>query len=94
MPQVSATIAVKFTSNYVGQHRVCYRVCDSGGYTCVNGNCVGNGGACEIDIPVTVNNSNCAAAISFCGYVQPLCYDLNILTGRVPFSVTYTPTCG
>ena len=90
MALVPATITVFFTSNYTGDHRVCWRAAGTTIYDCSTiVTCLGGGAACSVDITVTVNDSTCPA--SFEGYVQAVCEDIGSLTGRVAFLVTYTP---
>ncbi len=90
MALVAATITVNFTSNYTGQHRVCYRFCGSGGYTCINVSCTGGGAACSATIPITVDNETCPV-VCFEGYIQATCQDISSLTDRIPFTVSFTP---
>ena len=91
MALVSATIAVTFTSEYAGCNRVCYTLGNSAGYTCINGTCAGGGASCTVDIPITVDNETCPS-VTFTGYVQSCCELVSSLEGRVPFSVTFTPS--
>lgn len=91
MALVAATITVKFTSNYIGCHRVCYRINNSGGYTCINTTCTGSGTQCSVDIPITVDNESCPT-VEFDGYAQPCCEDISSLSGRIPFSTTFVPS--
>lgn len=91
MALVAATITVNFTSNYIGCHRVCYRINNSGGYTCINTTCMGSGTQCTVDIPITVDNESCPT-VEFDGYAQPCCEDVSSLSGRIPFSTTFVPS--
>ena len=91
MSAVPLTIAVSFISNYVGIHRVCYRIGNSGPYTCINVNCAGNGASCEQDIIVSVDNQTCVP-VTFNGYVQPTCIDISSSAEQVLFTYTFTPT--
>lgn len=90
MALVPATITVFFTSNYTGDHRVCWRTTGSTIYDCSTlVTCLGGGAACSANITVTVDDTACPA--SFEGYVQAVCEDIGSLNGRVAFYVTYTP---
>lgn len=91
MSLVPANINVNFTAVYVGNHRVCYRIGNSGAYTCVTVNCAGGGTACSVAIPITVDNETCTN-IQFNGYVQPTCIDIASDIDQLPFSVTFVPT--
>ena len=92
MAIVTATITVDFTSNYIGQHRVCWRIGSSGAYDCTTiVTCPGGGGACSATISVDVDNETCDQ-VEFEGYVQALCQELASTNGRIPFSVTFTPS--
>jgi len=91
MSATPATIQVTFTANYIGQHRVCYRMNNTGAYTCITVSCAGGGAPCTADIPIVVDNETCTP-VEFDGYVQAICEDINSTQGRVPFSVTFTPT--
>lgn len=90
MALVSATLTLTFTAQYVGCHRVCYRLNNSGGYTCVNTTCLGGGASCSVSVPITVDNETCPT-VEFDGYAQACCEDVSSLTGRIPFSATFTP---
>ncbi len=91
MSLVLANINVNFTAVYVGNHRVCYRIGNSGSYTCVTVNCAGGGTACSVAIPIMVDNETCVD-IQFNGYVQPSCIDIASDVDRLAFSVTFVPT--
>ncbi len=84
-------ITVSFKADYTGCNRVCYRIGNSAGYTCVNVTCAGGGADCSVDIPVNVNNDGCYS-VDFEGYVQACCKDIASTDGRVPFQATFTPT--
>jgi hypothetical protein len=91
MALVPATITFTFTAQYVGCHRVCYRLNNSGGYTCVNTTCTGGGAPCIVPIAITVDNETCPT-VEFDGYAQACCEDVSSLTGRLPFSATFVPS--
>lgn len=95
MAPVPGTIKFSFIAVTVGCHRICYRINNSGGYTCVTVNCTGLGNPCSVNIPITVDNETCNS-IEFDGYAQACCEPIESTNGRVPFSVTFTPTpaCG
>jgi len=92
------TLQVDFTANYTGDHRVCWRIGPSGPYDCTTiVTCAGLGASCSalISVDLTPYNIQCDD-ITFEGYVQPVCYPEAAVSGRVPFSVVYSPIppCG
>lgn len=89
MGLVPINIQINFNADYAGQHRACYRKVGETSYTCVLGSCVV--GACQIDIPVFVDNETCTN-VQYEGYVQPVCQDINSTSGRAPWALTFTPT--
>lgn len=91
MAQVPGTIKFSFIAVTVGCHRICYRINNSGGYTCVTVNCTGLGNTCSVNIPIVVDNETCNS-IEFDGYAQACCEPITSTNGRVPFSVTFTPS--
>lgn len=92
MALVPATITVNFTSNFTGNHRVCYRLGGVGPYNCTTiVACVGGGFACSATINVIVDDEACDDYV-YDGYVQATCEDALSLTGRVAWTATYTPT--
>lgn len=90
MAATPATLTITFVSNYAGPHRVCYRTGGSGPYTCTTVVCAGGGASCSVDIPISVDNETCPT-VNYNGYAQPSCEDINSTTGRIPFSVDFTP---
>ncbi len=95
MAPTAGSITVNWTSNYAGQHRVCWRIGSSGPYDCSTlVNCTGGGSPCSVVIPVTVDNETCST-LTFEGYVQSGCEDVTSTNGRIPFSTTFvpSPTC-
>jgi len=89
MALVAATLDVDFISNYVGGHRVCYRVFPAVPYDCTNiVICTGGGGVCLISIPIIVDNT---ISVIYEGYVQAVCQDITSLIDRIPFSVEFVP---
>ena len=91
MALIPATITVNFISNYAGQHRICWRTGGAGAYDCSTlVTCTGGGAACSATIAVTVDHETCDDVI-FDGYVQATCEDEGSLSGRVPFTVTFSP---
>lgn len=91
MTPVPATLDVTFNSNYAGLHRVCYAIAPSTSYDCSNTVvCLGGGAPCSVSIPITVENDSCTA-VTYQGYVQAGCEDPSSLSGRIGFSVTFTP---
>lgn len=93
MALVPATITVLFTSNYTGDHRICWKDCLSmGPYDCTTiVTCLGGGMGCSTTISVTVDDATCENAC-FDGYVQAVCEDAGSMTGRVAWTTSYTPT--
>lgn len=89
MSLVPINIQINFNASYAGQHRACYRKVGTIPYTCVLGSC--SIGACQINIPVFVDNETCPS-VQYEGYVQPICQDINSTTGRAPWTLTFTPT--
>jgi hypothetical protein len=95
MAIVAATLDINFISNYVGQHRICYRIAPAISYDCTNSViCTGGGASCSISIPITVDNESCNS-VTYEGYVQAACQDISSLVDRIPFSITFVPnpTC-
>jgi len=99
MALVPATITVNFNAQYVGPHRVCFRIVGAPTYTCtVPGGpgpgfhpvCSGGGLPCSYDITIMVDNETCDQ-VDYEGYVQAACEDLASLTGRDPFAVSFIP---
>jgi len=97
MAIITATITVDFIANYVGDHRVCWRIQGSGDpYDCSTiVNCVGGGAACQAIITADVNDTSCDGNIVFEGYVQSGCETEPSVNGRVTWSAMFTPvvTC-
>lgn len=91
MAPIAASITVTFTSEYIGCHRVCYRLNNSGGYSCTNVDCAGGGASCSVTIPITVDNETCTT-VEFDGYVQACCQDVSSLVDRIPFSTSFVPS--
>lgn len=95
MAAVPASLNVNFTSNYTGNHRICYRIGNAGPYNCSTVvACAGSGAPCSGVIAITVDNETCDP-VTYEGYVQAECEDIASLNGRVPFTITFTPvpTC-
>jgi len=91
MALIPALITVNFTSNYAGDHRVCWRTNFSGPYDCSTiVTCLGGGNPCQAQVVIQVDNETCPEII-FDGYVQPICNDILSVEGQVPFQVTFTP---
>lgn len=91
MASIPATIHITFISNYAGPHRVCWRINNTGPYDCSTiVSCLGGGNTCSVDINITVDNETCPD-VEFDGYVQAACQVEGSLSGRIPFSTTFTP---
>ena len=94
MSTAIATINVNFTSNFVGCHRLFWRRGSVGAYTGpveATPPCTGNGNPCTISFFDVVDTEGCEP-ITYEGYVQACCEDIDSATGRIPFTATYTPT--
>jgi len=91
MAPIAASITVNFTANYTGQHRICWRLGSSGPYDCTTLISTTAGMNYSVIIPVTVDNETCSS-VGFEGYVQATCEDESSSSGRIPFSVTFTPS--
>lgn len=93
MALIPGSLNFTFISNYVGCHRVCFRI--QGGppaYDCsTQVTCGGNGASCMAVIGIQIDDSVCSA-ITYEGYAQACCEDVTSLNGRLPFSVTYIPS--
>ena len=89
---VSAEITVHFTSNYIGNHTICWRIQGSGDpYTCFTVTCLGGGNPCQGTFTVTVDNETCDNVV-YEGYVEADCEG----SSPVPFpdyTFVPTPTC-
>jgi hypothetical protein len=87
-----ATITVNFIGNYAGLHRICWRVCNTGTYSCTNiVECEGGGNPCSAVISIMVDPESCDP-VCYEGYIQATCNAIDSPIGQVPFTVTYTPT--
>lgn len=94
MAIIPASINITFNANYTGCHRICWRPVGAPTYDCTTqATCTGGGAPCSAVIGITVDDASCLPA-QFEGYVQACCEDINSLTGRVPFTVTYAPNPG
>lgn len=89
MSSIPANIEVTFQAAMIGQHRVCYRLGESGSYTCILVNCLAVG-ECVADISIFVDNETCDE-VTYTGYVQAACIEEASSQDRVPFEVTFTP---
>ena len=91
MAPVPATLDISFVSNFVGQHRICWRIPPAIVYDCSTiVTCLGNGANCSAQILITVDNESCDP-VTYEGYVQAACEDIASLNGRIPFTITFTP---
>jgi len=94
MSTVIATINVNFTSNYVGCHRLFWKRITSATYTgplYAIPPCLGGGAPCTITFYDTVDTESCTN-VQYEGYVQACCREESDTTGRIPFTVTFTPS--
>jgi len=94
MPANNAQLTVNFTSQTLGDHRVCWRIQGVGAYDCTTIINCPVGVTCDAMIGLYVNPEECEDTVIE-GYVQPLCNDVISLTGRIPFTATLVanPTC-
>lgn len=93
MAIVSAEITVDFTSWYIGNHNLCWRVQGSGDpYTCSVITCIGGGTSCSGSFLISVDDETCTD-VTFEGYVQAACEAG--LDDILPFTYLFvpTPTC-
>jgi len=87
----TAKLTVNFTSNYIGIHRICWRIGSSGPYDCSNTvSCSGGGDPCSDEVLIPVESDDCSP-ITIEGYVQAGCEDPDSEGGRIPFTVEFTP---
>lgn len=91
MAPIAASITVHFTANYTGQHRICWRIGSVGAYDCSIVIATTTGTSYDVVVPVIVDNESCSD-VTFEGYVQATCEDIASTTGRIPFSVVFTPS--
>jgi len=92
MACVPATITVTFKTDYTGCHRVCYRLNNSGGYTCVDTTCLGGGTLCSVPIAIPCLDNESCPTVEFDGYAQACCEDVSSTDGRVYFSTPFVPS--
>lgn len=84
-------LQINFTSLQTGDHRVCWRTTLIGPYDCSTiVACAGGGNPCTATVTVDADDESCDN-IDFNGYVQPTCFDIGDVDGRVPFSITFSP---
>ena len=90
---VNVTLQVDFTSQYPGDHRVCWRIQGSGDpYDCSNViTCLGNGNACTTSIPIELESNYCGP-YTIEGYVQATCISSDSAAGRIGFTAVYNNT--
>lgn len=94
MSTAIATINVNFTSIYVGCHRLFWRRGSVGAYTGpveATPPCTGAGNPCTITFFDVVDTEACDPIV-YEGYVQACCEEVDSPNGRIPFTVTFTPT--
>lgn len=83
-------IEINFVANYAGIHRVCYRLGNTGDYTCIETNCAVVG-ACQALIPIFVDPDTCPS-VQYTGYIQAGCLDISSTVDRVAWEVTFVPS--
>lgn len=91
MSVVPANIKIEFISDYLGDHRVCYRLGTSGSYNCITINCSIQGGPCSTNISIFVNNESCENVI-YTGYVQAACIPQDSTQDRLAWEYTFVPS--
>jgi hypothetical protein len=92
MALIPGALNLTFISNYVGCHRLCFRIQGDPAYDCTTQvNCGGNGASCAVVIGIQIDDSSCEP-ITYEGYAQACCEDILSLEGRLPFTLTYTPS--
>ena len=90
MPPVTGYISISFTPNFVGQHRICWRIGNVGPYTC-EPDFTCNTDPCTYYItPVSLNNDSCDT-VDFNGYIQAACEEEGTLDGAVFWSQAFVP---
>jgi hypothetical protein len=91
MALVPAVLSLNWVSNYIGPHRVCYRIVGAPSFTCTvpgspgpgfHPNCLGDGAPCSYDIDILVDNETCDV-VTYEIYVQPACEDEVSVVGRI-----------
>tara|TARA_R110002126_G_scaffold147158_1_gene293182 strand:- start:2693 stop:3589 length:897 start_codon:yes stop_codon:yes gene_type:complete len=92
MALVPATFEVDFTSQYSGNHRICWRLSTDppGVYDCTTVIYCASGNTCNHIFNTMVDNETCVN-VTYEGYVQPTCFDAISLDGRIPFSSEFIP---
>jgi len=94
MTPVTGALTINWVNQYVGLHRVCYRLGGSGAFTCISVNSPNPPGSANTTIiPVLVDNESCDV-LTWEVYVQAECEDILSTDGRVYVnpSPTFTPT--
>lgn len=85
MTPVAGALTITWLNQYVGPHRVCYRLVSAPpvNFTCITVNCPNPPGSSNTTtIPVLVDNESCDT-LTWEVYVQAECEDINSTTGRV-----------
>lgn len=92
MALIPGALNLTFVSNYVGCHRICWRIQGNPTYDCsTQVNCGGNGASCNAIIGIQIDDSTCVPVV-YEGYAQACCEDVASLNGRLPFLLSYTPS--
>jgi len=92
MAIIPGALNLTFVSNYVGCHRICWRIQGDPTYDCsTEVNCDGNGASCNAVIGIQIDDSTCVPVI-YEGYAQACCEDILSVAGRLPFTLSYTPS--
>lgn len=98
MAPVPASLVITFTSNFpAGTHTIFYRIAGSGPtYSTISVSCATHippapAPTCTASIPITVDNESCDP-VTYEGFVQAACEPEGSPYGKIPFSVTFTPS--
>ena len=92
MALIPATIEVTFTSQYTGNHRICWRLATDPPlvYNCTLEVFCAAGNTCVAIIATFVDNETCDN-LDFSGYVQPVCVAEGSPLAQTPFANTFIP---
>lgn len=91
MALIPASIDITFNANYVGCHRICFRLLGNPTYDCTTQvTCTGNGAPCSATIGIQIDNNSCVP-VNYEGYVQACCESVDSPNGQVPFTVIFNP---
>lgn len=90
MAPILGYLQVTFTPNFIGEHRVCWRIQGSGDpYVCQTVDCDTDPCTAYLD-PATFENESCDE-VTYEGYIQASCEDPDTLDGAVFWTEVFTP---